>query len=265
MSIITNNDLQSIGDKLARFATESVGDPEFSDAFNAGMEKASTDVLSGSNSIAQFLLDLADEDVTADLLPAARDLDEDHPTPGDGFLLAIKGVNSMITALNNHFKRYSYKGLDDYLTSINGATGLTPTLRFHGHFKKYLKTISAHNAFIPTDLDIATFAVTGGAAGTYAHLASIAKTDYAGAKLVLKNVGALTTSPVVTVTGKKWADGTAASLTATISTHTDAHETDLSDTTKIFSDVTNITIASGGTSGDHFKVVAKTDREVSAA
>lgn len=265
MSIITNTDLQHIGDKLARFATESVGDPEFSDAFNAGMEKASEDVLSGSNSIATYLLTLAEEDVTADLLPAARDLDETHPTPGDGFLLAIQGVNAMITALNNHFKRHGFASMDAYLSSINGATGLTPTLRFHGHFKKYLKTISAVNAFIPTDTDIATFAVTGAATGTYAHVAAISKTQYAGAKLVIKNVGALSSSAVVTVTGKKWSDGSAVSLTATLSTHDDAHETDLSDTAQLYMDVTNITIASGGTGGDHFKVVAKTDRDISAA
>ena len=265
MPIITNTDLQHIGDKLARFAGESVGDPEFAAGFNAGMEKAANDVLSGSNSIAQYLLDLADEDVTADLLPAARDLDETHPSPADGFLLSLGGVGAMLKAMNTHFKRYGYAGLDAYLTSLNGATGLTPTLRFHGHFKKYLQTISAQNAFIPADLDLATFAVTGGAAGTYAHLAAISKAQYAGAKLVLKNVGALTTSPVVTVTGKRWATGATASLTATISVHTDLHETDLSDTGELWMDVTNITIASGGTSGDHFKVVAKSDRDVSAA
>jgi len=263
--IITNNDLRAIADKLARFATESVGDPEFSDAFNAGMEKASEDVLSGNNSIAKYLLDLAEEDVTADLLPAARDLDENHPTPADGFLLAIKGVASMISALNAHFRRYNYASMDAYLTSINGATGLTPTLRFHGHFKKYLQTISAQNAFVPSDTDIASFAVTGAAAGTYTHIAGISKTQYAGAKLVLKNVGALNSSPVVTVTGKSWATGGTVSLTATITVHDDAHETDLSDTNKLYMDVTNITIASGGTGGDHFKVVAKTDRDISAA
>ena len=141
---------------------------------------------------------------------------------------------------------------------------MTPTLRAHGHFKKYLKTLKAVNAFIPTDIVLATFSETGAAAGTYAHLAAIDKTVYAGAKLVLKNVTALTSSPVVTVTGKK-IDGTTSSLTATISTHTINAETDLSDTTKVFVDVTNISIASGGTNAEEFEVVAKADRSVTSA
>jgi len=96
---------------------------------------------------------------------------------------------------------------------------MTPTLRVHGHFKKYLKTVSKQNAFIPSDLILATFAETGAAAGTYAHVAAIDKTVYAGAKLVIKNVTALTSSPVVSVNVKKF-DGTTATLTATLSTHT---------------------------------------------
>jgi len=264
MPQITTGNLTTILDKLARFASESVGDPEFSGAFNAGMTTASGHVLSGAGGIATFLLTLNEEDVEADLLPAARDLDEQHPVPPDGFLIAVPGIAAMLKALDTHFKRYGFKGLDDYLTSLNGATGMTPTLRAHGHFKKYLKTLKAVNAFIPTDIVLATFSETGAAAGTYAHLAAIDKTVYAGAKLVLKNVTALTSSPVVTVTGKK-IDGTTSSLTATISTHTINAETDLSDTTKVFVDVTNISIASGGTNAEEFEVVAKADRSVTSA
>ena len=264
MGQISQGDLTTILDKLARFASESVGDPEFSDSFNAGMELASNNVLSGSNSIAQFILDLDDEDVEADLLPAAHALNEHHPTPPDGFLLNISSIKAMLTALDTHLKGYGFAGLDAYLTSLNGATGMTPTLRAHGFFKKYLKTISARNAFVPVDTDIATFAETGAAAGTYAHVAAIDKTVYAGAKFVIKNVGALTSSPVVTVSVKKF-DGTTGSLTATLSTHTDGYETDLSDTGKLYVDVTGISIASGGTNGESFKVVAKTDRSVASA
>jgi hypothetical protein len=262
MAQITNGELQIIGDKLARFAAESVGDPEFNADFSAGMELASNNVLSGAGGIATYILTLNDqEDVVADLLPAARDLDEVHPTPGDGFLLTIKGVNSMIAALNTHFKRYGYAGLDAYLTTQNSAT---PTLRFHHHFRKYLKTISGLNSFIPNDLDIASFSETGAATGTYAHLAAISKTENAGAKLVAKNVGALASSAVISVTAKKW-DGTTEVLTATLATHDDAHETNLSNTGQLYIDVTGISMASGGTSADVFKIVAKTDRDISAA
>jgi hypothetical protein len=264
MPQITQNDLTTILDKLARFASESIGDPEFNDAFNAGMETASNNVLSGGNSIATFILDLDDEDVEADLLPAAHQLNIHHPTPPDGFLLSIASVNNMVKAIDTHLKGYGFAGLDAYLTSLNGPTGMTPTLRAHGNFKKYLKTLSKQNAFIPADITLATFAETGAATGTYAHVAAVDKTTYAGAKLVIKNVTALTSSPVVTVTGKKL-DGTTASLTATLSTHTINAETNLSDVTKVFYDVTNITIASGGTNAESFAVVAKADRDVSAA
>jgi hypothetical protein len=264
MPQISQGQLTIILDKLARFASESVGDPEFSAGFNAGMEKASTDVLSGAGGIATYLLTLNDEDIEADLLPPARIIDETHPVPPDGFLLAIPGINNMVKALDTHLKGYGFAGLDAYLTSLNGSNGMTPTLRAHGHFKKYLKTLSKQNAFIPADLVIATFSETGAAAGTYAHVAAIDKTVYAGSKLVIKNVTALTSSPVVSVFGKKF-DGTTATITATLSTHTINHETDLSDVAKVYVDVTNISIASGGTNAEEFEVVAKSDRDVSAA
>lgn len=260
MGMMNNTQLQVVLDKLARWATESVGDPEFSAGFNAGMTKANADVISGTNSIATYVLGINDEDIVADLLPAARDLDENNPTPADGFLLTISGMSAMIKALDTHYKAHGFKGVDDYLTTQNAAA---PTLRAHGHFKKYLKTISAKNSFIPNDLDIATFAETGATTGTFGHLNSIATSQYAGAKLVVHNVTALTTSAVVTVTAKKL-DGTSATLTATLATHTIDHETDLSDTTQNFVDVTGITITTG-TNGDQFKIVAKTDRSISAA
>jgi hypothetical protein len=260
MGMLNNTQLQVIGDKLARWATEAVGDPEFNAGFTAGLEKAANDVLSGTNSIAAYLLTLNDEDIEADLLPPARTLDESHPTLADGFLLTLPEMALMIKGLDAHFKHFGFKGVDDYLTAQNAAT---PTLRMHGHFRKYLKTMSAKNSFIPNDLDIATFTETGAAAGTFGHLSSISPTQFGGAKLVVHNVTALTSSAVVTVTAKKW-DGTVVTLTATLSTHTIDHETDLSDTTKSFVDVTAITITTG-TNGDQFKIVAKTDRDISAA
>jgi hypothetical protein len=262
MALITNNELQTILDKLARWATESVGDTEFNDAFTAGMQLANSHVMSGSGSLANYILSTDDEDVIADLLPPARDLDEDNPVPPDGFLITVKSVSAMLTAINAHIKRYNgATSLNAYLTALNAAT---PTLRAHGHFGKYLKQLSAGNLFIPNDQVIAHFTVTGSATGTYVHNSSISTSAYAGAKFVIKNVGALNSSPVVSVTAKKL-DGTSAVLTATVSVHTDAHETDLSDTTKLYVDVTNITIASGGTADDVFEVVAKTDRSIASA
>jgi hypothetical protein len=263
MSQISQGNLTTILDKLARFATESVGDPEFSDSFNAGMEKASSDVFTGAGGIGTFLLTLNDEDVEADLLPAARILDENHPSPPDGFMLQIPSVNAMVKAIDTHLKGFGFAGLDAYLKSLNGATGMTPTLRAHGHFARYLKTLSSVNSFIPKDIVLATFTETGATTGTYAHLAAVDKTKYAGAKLVVKNVTGLTTSAVVSVAGKKL-DGTTAVITATLSTHTIDAETNLSDTTKVWVDVTGISITTG-TNNDEFEIVAKTDRSVAAA
>ena len=260
MPIISNANLRPILDKLARWGTMSVGDPEFNAGFNAGMSAANAAVISGTNSVAAYVLALNDEDVEADLLPAARDLDENNPTPADGFLLTIAGIAAMTKALDTHFKRYGYKGLDDYLTQQNAAT---PTLRAHAHYKQYLKQISAKNSFVAIDTDIATFTETGAATGTFGHLGALDTTKNAGAKLVVKNVTALTTSAVVTVTAKK-IDGTTATLTATLSTHTINHETDLSDTLQVYTDVTAIAITTG-TAADQFKIVAKTDRDISAA
>jgi hypothetical protein len=73
----------------------------------------------------------------------------------------------------------------------------------------------------------------------------------------------LTTSAVVTVTAKK-ADGTTGTLTATLSTHTINTETDLSDTSQIYVDVTGIAITTG-TNADQFEIIAKTDRSVAGA
>lgn len=261
MALITNTELQVLMDKLARWASEAIGDTEFNNAFTAGMQMANSHVMSGGSSIAAYLIANGDEDVLADLLPPARDLDEANPVPPDGFLLAIPGINALIRALNTHIKRYNgAASLDAYLTTLNAAT---PTLRAHGFFARYLKTLSRGNVFVPNDTDLATFTETGASTGTYVHTAAL-DTSYAGAKLVVKNVGAIASSAVVSVTAKKL-DGTSAVLTATLSVHTDAHETDLSDTTKLYVDVTNITMASGGTASDVFKVVAKTDRSIASA
>jgi hypothetical protein len=260
MAMLNNTQLQALLDKLARWASESVGDPEFNAGFTAGMNLANSHVISGAGSLATYILAIADEDIVADLLPPARDLDENNPTPADGFLLTITEMSAMLKAFDTHYKAHGYKGLDDYLTQINAAV---PTLRAHGFFKKYLKTISAKNSFIPNDTDIATFTETGATSGTYQHLTGISTSSYAGAKFVVKNVTALTTSAVVTVTAKKL-DGTVVVLTATLSTHTIDAETNLSDTTMSFIDVTGITITTG-TNGDQFKIVAKTDRSIASA
>lgn len=251
MSLITNGDLTTVLDKLARYASE----------FSDGADAAADSVFSGAGALDTFILGLGDVDVAADLIPAARDLDETHPNPADGSLLLNSEFVAMIAGLNAHVLRYSASStLDAYLTALNLST---PTLRVHANFRKYLGTVSAKNTFIPDDLVLATFAATGAATGTFTDVAAILTTKYAGAKLVVKNQGAVTTGATLSVTGKKL-DNTTQIITATIATGTDNFETDLSSVLKLFVDVTLITI-SGATNGNVYEIVAKTDRSVAAA
>ena len=194
------------------------------------------------------------------VVEAARDLDESNPVPPARFMIGIAGVAAFMTAINNHLRRYSdYTTLDAYLTYLNTSS---PTLRVHQALHDHVKAFSRKNVFIGADTVLATFAATGAAAGTFTSVTTIG-TSYAGAKLVVKNQGAVTTGATLTVTGKK-IDGTTSSLTATIATGTDNHETDLSITTKLFVEVTAVSITSG-TNGNVYEIVAKTDRDISAA
>jgi hypothetical protein len=261
MSVISNTDLQAILDKLARFGATAVGDENLDDSFSAGFTAANAAVMSGSGSLFTYLVGtVTDGDVMADLLPSARDLDEENPAPPSRFLLGISGVNAFFNALNTHLRRYTaYSTLDAYLTSLNASA---PTLRVHEALHNHLKAMSRKNVFVANDTVLATFAATGAATGTYTHVAALAS-HLAGAKLVVKNQGAVTTGATLTITGKKL-DLTTAALTVTIDTATDNTEKDLSVTTKLFYDVTNITIA-GATNGNVYEIVAKTDRDISAA
>jgi hypothetical protein len=261
MSIINNTDLQGLLDKLARWAAEAVGDEDFDDSFTAGIALANSNVMSGAGSLQTYLFGLADPDPAADMLDAARDLDESNPVAPTRFLIQIAGISAFFSALNAHIVRYnpSTSTIDAYLTSLNAST---PTLRVHQALHDHLKVFSRKNVFIGNDTVLATFSCTGATTGTYASVTTIG-TSYAGAKLVVKNQGAVTTGATLTVTGKK-IDGTTQALTATISTGTDNTEQNLSSVLQLFTEVTNITIT-GGTNANVYEIVAKTDRSVAAA
>src|SRR5688572_32684134 len=164
MPLIANSDLQAIGDKLARWAAMCVGDDDFDESFSAGFAAANAEIMSGSGSLFQYLADLAatDADPAADMLAAARNLDESNPTPPTRFLIGISGVAAFLTALDAHIKRYNpdTSTLDAYLTSLNVST---PTLRFHQAFYSHIKTLSRKNVFVGVDTVLATFACTGAA------------------------------------------------------------------------------------------------------
>jgi hypothetical protein len=259
---ISNTILLKVADKLARFAGTVVGDPILTSGLNAGFAAGSDAVMSGSNSIATYLIAQADEGSLADLLPAARDLDETNPTPPTRFLITVPSIAAEIKALDTYCKHYGgAASFNAYMTAQNVAG---PVVRVHQLFADHLQSMSPSNVFIGSDTVLAHINITGTAAGTYVHDVAIDKTKYSGAKLVAKNVGALTGTTALSITGKKF-DGTSATLTVSIATLTDAHETDLSDTTKVFVDVTGITVTSGGTNTNRVNIVAKTDRDISAA
>ena len=261
MPIITNTDLQTVVDKLARWAAMSVGDAAFNPAFTAGMAAANAAVMSGAGSLFTLLHGLADGDPAADMLQSARNLDESNPVPPTRFMIGIAGISAFMTALNTHVARYNpaTATLDAYLNALNATT---PTLRVHQALHDHLRVFSRKNVFINTDTILATFAATAAATGTFASVTTIG-TNYAGAKLVVKNNGAVTTGATLTVTGKK-IDATTQAITATIATGTTGTETDLSSVLKLFVEVTNVTIT-GGTNGNLYRIVAKTDRDISAA
>jgi hypothetical protein len=258
MGIIATSDLRTILDKIARYCGEAASDPDIGSTY--GFAAAAGHVLSGSGAIDTFILTLTDRDQIADLLPAARDLDENNPTAPATIISQAALVKAFMAALDIQCARFGYKNLDGYLTFLNTPT---PTLRTHGLLRRYLGAVSAANNFLTKDQVIATFTATGAATGTYAHVAAVDATQYGPHKLRMKNVTVLTSAPTVTVTAKK-PDGTTSTLTATISTLTINTETDLSDTGLKFVDVTNITIA-GSTSGDEVEVIAKSDRSVASA
>jgi hypothetical protein len=264
MPIITNTDLQATVDKLARWAMESVGDGSFGSSFTAGIATANSHVMSGAGSLFTYFGPggtCTDGDVVADLLPAARNLDESNPTPPTRFLVQSAGVAAFLSALDANIKRYNpaTTTLDAYLSSLNATT---PTLRVHQAFYDHLKSMSRSNVFVGADTVLATFAATGATSGTYTHVAAL-PSYVAGAKIVVKNSGSVTTGATLTVTGKK-ADNTTQVLTATIATGTTGTETDLSVTTKLFVDVTAVTIT-GGTNANTYSIVAKTDRSITSA
>ena len=259
MSLITNANLQTVLDKTARFAATAVGDPELAGNLNAGFTAAHAAVLTGTNSIETFLLATGNSDAIADILPAARDLEELPPVPPSRFIFGIVGIANLLKGIDAHLKRYAgAASLDAYLTGLNAGT---PTLRVHQSFADHLKSMARGNVFIGTDTVIATLATTGAAAGTFTSVATI--TAYAGAQLVVKNQGAVTIGATLSVTGKKL-DNTTQVLTATIAAAADNAETNLSSVLKQFTQVTAIAIT-GATLGNVYEIVAKTDRDISAA
>lgn len=257
--MIGNSDLQTILDKLARFAGEAVGDSEFNAAFDAGLDAAWNNTLKqGAGGLVNFTESLNDLQLNAYLAESTYKASIANLSPPDSFLLNIPEVKAIITALDNYFKANGYASLDAYLTSLNSST---PSLRVHAAFSKNLKKLSRGNVFVGADTALASLVATGATTGTFSKLTTLS--TYAGAKLVVKNVGALGATTGVTVTAKKL-DGTTATLTASVTTLTNGAETNLNDVTKSFVEVTGVAVT-GATTGNQINIVAKTDRDISAA
>src|SRR4051812_10513312 len=160
MSQISTGNLTTVVDKLSRFALEAT----------AGYSAAAANVFPGGSGLAAFILALNEEDQVADLLPAARDLDQVPPTPASTFLSSHPEVLAMLTALDTHVKRFGFASLDARLTALNAST---PTLRAHEVFRTYYPgRVSAGNLFTGSDVVLAKINTTGATTGTFTSLAT---------------------------------------------------------------------------------------------
>lgn len=280
MAQITNANLQTWLDKLATIAGLYIGDPNLNLSPNAygAAPGAGLGQVGGNAKIAgfnTFIDGLADADQLSDLAPAARDLNTFNPSIASA-LASIFGRE--LAAIDAHLARFVQPTasmlnlLDAYLTSINGAQGQTPTLRAHQYFSVFLKALSAQNVFIASSPDLATFAITGAAAGTQSLLTSGAGTilpitagalpkSVAGHQFLIINTTALTSGPTIQVTATT-VQGTSVVLSVTVTNLANGAATNLSDTSRLYIAVTAVSISAGGTSGNSFKVTAVSDRRI---
>ncbi len=271
MAILSNANLKTLLDKLARFAAELNGDnlettvaaggTRLLTAFAAGLTVANSDVWS---SLDTLIAGFADNDQKSDLLPASHFLNQNNP---NALALLSAILAAPLAALDVHCALRSGvstvqqpNALDAYLTSLNLTT---PTGRVHGELL-LVRKFSAGNVFFPTFLQLGTIAVTGAASGTYTHGAAVDLTKYGAGQIMLLNTNAHTTNAILSVTALK-PGGATATVTFTAGGLTNNLLTAGSDITQSFSDVSGITVTSGGTAGDNYAVVLVPDRAVNAA
>lgn len=271
MAIITNANLQSILDKVARHCWFVKGDANLNSAPNALGAAPNVGLDVANSAVIGSLLTLIETTINDPFLDqydaaAINILNAGNPVSA-GFLAGIWG--SFLKGLDDYCRSQGFKGLDDRLTALNGANGMTPTLRAHQAFALAFG-LSRQNLFVGQNTDLATFAETGATTGTLTLLtptgsgvAGQLPLFLAGAQLVEINTTALTAAPTITITAVK-IDGTTVTLTVTPGALGNGAQNNLSDVSQLYIAVTAITIT-GGTSGNSFKITALADRRIDNA
>lgn len=193
---------------------------------------------------------ISDPQVMSDLTPSFYLRDQ---TLQASALYQTLGAYDIWWALDKH-----YNGLDGFMNANN--------VRASTHVVQIGFPLSPAQVMPPQVDPMATFAVTGSGAGTYAHVADIDTTQYGRAWLeavVTSTIGA--NAITATVNGLQ-IDG----VTPTIKTFTIAANSSVATTVSIgtmgtqadsYDSITGITIT-GGTAGDAFKVRSRIERVI---
>jgi hypothetical protein len=271
MAQISNSNLQSILDKMARWGGEADGIPLASAISTAavytatsptgGLTKANSDVLALLLALASGFSDVYQQQ---DFEPPANDLNVAQPLGG---VLYASLWSAMRKALDKHAARYNavaqgdLSALDALLRILNTSA---ITLRASGLFQQYFGGISVANMFTPTPFVLATVTATAAATATFAHVASIAL-SYGPGQIALLNTksGGNTSTATITVTCTKSGVATSVAITAGATTYD--YLTAATDTSQTYTDCTALVSISGATAGDTYALVILPDRTVNAA
>lgn len=177
-------------------------------------------------------------------------------------LYATLGAYNLWWVLDKHTGNSGQAGvanLDTFLQVNN--------VRVSSHVLDMGFPLSPEQIMPPAVNPMATFAVTGAAAGTYAHVADIDTTQYGRAWLDVVVTATVGASPITaTVNGLQFDNVTVTNKQVTISANssigTTVHVGTLGTQADSYDYVTGITIT-GGTAGDAFKVVSRVERTIS--
>lgn len=198
------------------------------------------------------LQSVADSQVQADLMTAFRARAEAMKSAS---LDRVLGGAAIQRVLSKHYGE-SAAGLNQYLKTNDS--------RVHPNLTDIGFQIDPENVFAPAAVDpVASFAVTGAGAGTFAAGSSIDTTLYGKANMKVKTtslIGASTITATVTMTK---IDGSSESKQVTIPNSTAANTEFNVGTpgTDMYIGCTAIAIT-GGTNGDAFKVISAVERTI---
>jgi len=279
MAQISTANLQTLLDKMARWAAEANGDALASAVAtggayaatvpNSGLVVANSDVLATLDTL--VLTTIADPDLDRLVYPFVDQLKIQNPV-GNSTWAAIWGqVLNALDAYGAYWNALTLAdkgGLDAMLRVLNAAA---PTLRVHAAFAKYFGRVSPGNVFTDVPYVLGTIAVTGASAGTYTPTGlngtgNLDTTRFGPGKIALQNTkgSAEGTLDVVTVNAIKNGVSTPETFTAGATSNNYLTQA-TGDVTLTFSGVAaQVPTISSGTNADAFSLVILPDRAINA-